>query len=346
MKKLYASIEYKNRNNARIRRSENKYKRKHRKRGKKQHHWSLGHNELKPAIKAPNDLRLLENPEECVNFFRQIRNSDNQSFIPPYYKFVLLDLSEVQEIDYASISVLVAIYHLFKSQGIGYRGNFPNDKDCCNFFKQSGFLDFMRDEKGNQFKKSEIASHIRFESQDGKFSIKESESISSILKDTSKYLSNNDANIKPIKSILIEIFGNSVEWSNTHNMMRLLGMYKAEDKVIITATDLGDGILKTIKRKFSHRLNDMLKFRNKPDILMQAFDQKYGSSTGKPNRAKGLPSIKQAFKTNKIVNLQVITNNVKLVFSDHKKSKKLNNYFTGTLYIWEVTKDSLDNTNR
>ncbi len=122
----------------------------------------------------------------------------------------------------------------------------------------------------------------------------------------------------------------------------LMGMYKVENKVIFTATDLGEGILKTIKRKFIHQIGDFFNSRKSPEILMRAFDQKYGSSTGEPNRAKGLPSIKYAFSTNKIANLQVITNNVKLVFSDSKKSMELSDYFTGTLYIWEVTKECLD----
>ncbi len=342
MKKLYTSIKYRDRNNAKIRRSENKLKRRRVNKTEKQHHWSLGCNELRPAIKAPKDLRLLENSEECVRFFNHIRSVKNHSFIPPKYRFVLLDLSQVQEIDYASISVLVAIYHLFKSQGIGYRGNFPNDKNCCEFFKQSGFLDFMKDENGKPFEKSETALHIRFENQDGKFSTEESKIISDVLRETNSHLSNSNTIIKPMKSILIEMFGNSVEWSKSHNKMRLMGMYKVENKVIFTATDLGEGILKTIKRKFIHQIGDFFNSRKSPEILMRAFDQKYGSSTGEPNRAKGLPSIKYAFSTNKIANLQVITNNVKLVFYDSKKSMELSDYFTGTLYIWEVTKECLD----
>ena len=327
MKKLYTSIKYRDRNNAKIRRSENKLKRRRVNKTEKQHHWSLGCNELRPAIKAPKDLRLLENSEECVRFFNHIRSVKNHSFIPPKYRFVLLDLSQVQEIDYASISVLVAIYHLFKSQGIGYRGSFPNDKNCCEFFKQSGFLDFMKDENGKPFEKSETALHIRFENQDGKFSTEESKIISDVLRETNSHLSNSNTIIKPMKSILIEMFGNSVEWSKSHNKMRLMGMYKVE---------------KTIKRKFIHQIGDFFNSRKSPEILMRAFDQKYGSSTGEPNRAKGLPSIKYAFSTNKIANLQVITNNVKLVFSDSKKSMELSDYFTGTLYIWEVTKECLD----
>ena len=120
-----------------------------------------------------------------------------------------------------------------------------------------------------------------------------------------------------------------------------------EGRVIVVALDLGKGILESIRRKFSKLLQDLLQLNSHVEILEGAFNKKYGSKSGKPNRNKGLPSIKYANEKGYIKDLVVITNNVTLDFTDSRNSCKFvsnkNRGFMGTLYSWRIDVDCYNN---
>lgn len=56
-----------------------------------------------------------------------------------------------------------------------------------------------------------------------------------------------------VKTIILEICGNSIEWSGTDNKQWLLGVKYESDRVIFTVTDVGKGILETLYRKFGKK---------------------------------------------------------------------------------------------
>lgn len=135
---------------------------------------------------------------------------------------------------------------------------------------------------------------------------------------------------------------NSVEHANQYNKNWLFSVwYKDEDNVCFTMTDIGEGILGTLKRKFSQKIKEQLLIDNK-EILKRAFEKKYTSVTKDVNRNKGLPKIKNISDANYINNLIVITNNVLLNFSDSTNSKVLNRKFNGTFYYWELNKACIE----
>lgn len=137
---------------------------------------------------------------------------------------------------------------------------------------------------------------------------------------------------------------NSIEHANSDKRKKnwLFAVYYDVDKVIFTMTDIGEGILSTLKKKAVQLFQDAISFKDEVLTLDGIFDKKYQSSTLDTNRNKGLPKIKEINSEQYVENLKVITNRVFLDFSNPKNSKKLDHKLKGTFYYWELTKKSIE----
>jgi len=295
---------------------------------------------IKPVLYSVEDLRLIENTNECLTFFRELRNdkyiSQNKG-----RKYIRISLYNVTKIDYGFISVLTAIIHELKFNNIFLNGELPYNKKCKDYIIESGFLNNMYDKNGNSYKLNKKSHLIFFEKGSGELSLKDNIRLSTSIKSVVEYLTGVKKQSLPIKTILLEICGNSIEYSNTPNRQWLLGINYDESKVIFTVTDIGVGILKTLHRKFGTILTEIFN-KNNDEILFGAFCKKYGSSTKEINRNKGLPFVKETFDSKKILNLKVLSNNVILHFDNTSKCKTFelgSAWFKGTFYQWEMTKD-------
>lgn len=297
------------------------------------------------TIYAPSDFRIIGNTTECLDFFRKLRHESSIITIRNT-NIVKMSLKFVSQIDYGTISILTAIANDFKHNNVILRGDFPKDKDCKDFIIESGFLDRMYDNNNNPFHKSNKSDSIFFETGYGqKLSHKDNINISNLIKKIVFKLIGEEKHNPALKSIILEICGNSLEWSRKDNKQWLLGVKYESDKVVITITDVGNGILKTLHKKFSKTLTDIFTLKRNHEILMGAFEKKYGSTSQEVNRNKGLPSIKSAFENNTIRNLKVLTNNVILDFYNPKLSKSFKKgtpWFKGTFYQWEITRDCIE----
>jgi disulfide oxidoreductase YuzD len=138
-----------------------------------------------------------------------------------------------------------------------------------------------------------------------------------------------------------EMCANSIEHANETNMNWLFAVYYENEKVIFTMTDIGNGILKTLKRKAMQIISDKIG-KDDIEILDRAYDKKYMSITSDQNRNKGLPKIKRISTENYIDNLIVITNNVILHLNDESESRIMRKKFHGTFYYWELTKTCIE----
>lgn len=205
----------------------------------------------------------------------------------------------------------------------------------------------MVDGRNRKFPKTGKSKFIFFEKGSGTLSKEESMKITEMIKDVVEYLTGVKKNIKPLKSILLEICGNSIEHAKTKDKQWLLGIKYLDKKVIFTVTDVGKGILETLFIKNIKIMSNLIKFRSKLEILNGAFTQKYGSSTKEDNRNKGLPAVKFNSDSGAIKNLIVLTNNVILHFEDSKKSTTFSSgtpRFKGTLFQWELTEECIINS--
>lgn len=177
-------------------------------------------------------------------------------------------------------------------------------------------------------------------------SSKDNMKITELVKQVIAHLTGEERNCQPVKTIILEICGNSIEWSGTANKQWLLGAKYEPDGVIFTVTDVGKGILETLNRKFKFKMTEA--FTPPHDILMRAFEQKYGSNTQEINRNKGLPSVKLNFQNGTIEKLKVLTNNVILHFDQTSSSKTFRQgsaRFKGTFYQWTMNRECINKIN-
>jgi hypothetical protein len=301
----------------------------------------------KPLIEAPADFRLIENTQACLLFFRDIRSEECVSYAR-HRRFVAVSMKNVTQIDYGTISILTAISDDLQSKRTALRGDFPRDESCRQFIARSGFLNHMVDDHNRPFTKSDKSDLIAFEKGSGVLSGEDNKKISQLIQNVVKHLTGapqNSSSLKSIKSILLEICGNSIEWSGTGNKQWLLGAKYEPDKVIFTVTDVGKGILETLYKKRRLQVHDALVGRPNHEVLKGAFGKKYGSTSQQVNRNKGLPSVKASFEDGKIAALKVLTNNVLLHFGDDSLSytfAKGSPRFRGTFYQWEMNKDCIN----
>lgn len=297
-------------------------------------------------ICAPEDFRLLENTEKCLEFFRDIRDTENAYFIRNRM-VVHFTLKYVEQIDYSTISALNAIMDEFKFLGIQAKGDFPINTRCKEFFVQSGILNKMYDRKGRPFPNKAKSNIFVFEQGAGKFSENDNRVISEMIKDVVEHLTGTRTQNEAVKTILLEICGNSIEWSGTKNKQWSLGVNFQDDRVVFTVTDIGKGIYKTLDFKYRNKLRHLFQKMDNKDILYRAFEKKYESSSGKENRNLGLPEIRNKFLSKNIEELKVLTNNVILHFDDIEKSRVLKKgtpWFKGTFYRWILTKESIQSS--
>ncbi len=293
-----------------------------------------------PVI-APENICLLTKTDDCLNFFTELRRVKNISKIGRVC-FVQMDLSKVINFDYSSICVLIAIIRDLESKRIFLRGNYPNNELCKKRIIESGLLTFMYNNKGERFKKSEKSDLLFIEKGAKILTRKDNIRISKTIQSVVKHLTGKEKHLPKLRTILLEICGNSIEWGGTLNKQWLFGVKYEKNKAIFTITDVGKGILKTLNKKWKHKLKDVFTLKSDDEILKGAFIKKYGSSSQKINRNKGLPSIKSGFDKGIIDNLKVLTNNVILHYGENNNSEILSrSHFGGTLYRWELTEETI-----
>lgn len=291
------------------------------------------------VIKMPSDSRVIENVEKCLLFLKELRQSTNY-FSVKNRKILIISMADITQIDYGMLCILEAISDDLKKQHVIFQGNLPKDKICKKFIEDSGFLNYMVDKNNQPFRKTSQSSMIFFTKGKQTFDKISRKEISRITEKTAEHLIGKTKKLPNIYSILLEICGNSIEWSGKR---WLLGVQYENGKVVFTVTDVGYGILHTLHRTWGKVLFDKIAKSNS-DILYGAFKQKYGSKTEEINRNKGLPSVKTNFDDGKIKNLIVLTNNVILHFEDESLTESFVHVnFKGTYYQWEITKTCIEN---
>lgn len=290
---------------------------------------------------APVDFRLLLNTKQCCAFFNRIRNGAKKNLLKGIYQ-VIVSFQETIYIDFASIQVLNAIGEelLAGTPSCVMRGLLPKAPKIRQYLIDSGFLEGKVNEYGSQFSPSKSTSKMKIKVGQLVWTDDDGENAVKIIEKTQRHL--QGATIPTYISVNIkEICGNSVEWGNSMHKQWVLAAKFEYNRVEYVALDLGDGILKTIRRDFWQRIAE-LGFTTDKEILWNAFDKKYFSHSGDPNRHKGLPQIKWEFMRGRFKELYVLSNSVLLNFENENKSICMGkNGFGGTLYRWVITKECM-----
>lgn len=288
------------------------------------------------TITIEGNFALLENAEhviQTINNFSEINNKRTAR-----HK-VLIDISKVEVLDIGAIGLLLSAVNNLTKRNIPVIGNLPNNELCKKLFICSGFLDYMKDMQGKPFNKKDLSLLI-----ERGFDKTSNKRVGDEIKKAVAYLTGENRTYRPVYSMAQEMCANSIEHANTdkHKKNWLFAVYYDKDKVVFTMTDIGEGILSTLKKKALQIIRDTVSFKDDVITLNGAFDKKYQSSTFDTNRNKGLPRIKEINTAQYVENLKVITNKVFLDFSNPENSKKLGCKLNGTFYYWELTKNSIE----
>jgi len=310
-------------------------------------HYPYGNNvkiqyDIKAAIKAPANLEMINNPSETLMFFNRLRSKENIS----YYRgirFIEISLKSLTEIDFATISILKSIFEEYNYLGIQIRGTFPEDVKCRDTLVEFGYFNNMVNVKGNPIIKVKTqGDHHKFEKAQGKIEEKELILFEKISEECYFYLNGHDGYYDEMETILKEIAGNAVEWGDAYNKQWQVGVFKKDKKVIVNVVDLGKGIIDSLVINEKLKFIDFWLLRNKLDILLGAFQRRYGSFTQEINRNRGLPMIKNLFEQGHIKNLIVCSNEGFINFATPSRNKALSSNFekfNGTFYQWEIVKE-------
>lgn len=291
------------------------------------------------TVSAHQNFSFLEFPENVLYFIKNIDDAltKNKNII------LIFDVSKVTSIDIGCISILLSKINKLTQKNERIICKLPQDSECKKMFFESGFSDYMRDFKGREIHYNKKNKNLMVNRGFDKTSNSE---VGLAIKNSVKHLTGVEKSFRPVYSIAQEMCANSIEHANSHNKNWLFSVwYKDENDVCFTMIDIGEGILGTLKRKFTQIINEMILTDNK-DILNRAFEKKYTSVTKDINRNKGLPKIKSISDEKYISNLVVITNNVFLDFSNNVNSKVLNVKFNGTFYYWELNKNCIERWNK
>lgn len=293
-------------------------------------------------LSAPKDFRLLKNTDECVEFFKRIRSRKKAVLDKNNNYIIRVDLSTVEHIDFASTMMLDAICEELASSNpvCHVSGNSPRNEHCRRYLLDSGFLNNKYDEHGRLYPDVGHSANIKIERGTKKLTDNDVRNVVEIEKRICKHVTGANGRMYRHIEMIKEICGNTVDWSGAVQDQWIYGAKFEDGKVIVVALDLGKGILESISRKFAVLLDDLLSKNSHLEILEGAFNKKYGSKSGKPNRNKGLPSIKYANEKGCIRDLVVITNNVRMDFTEKDNSCKFvpnkTKGFKGTLYSWRI----------
>lgn len=252
-------------------------------------------------------------------------------------------MTKVTSIDIGAISFLLAkINEIRIKKKNRFWGRIPNDPKCKKIIEESGFLQYMTDIFGNEFKRK--SDNFIFKLGTGKTRNKQ---VGEAIEKSLNFITGKTEKYPPVYSIVQEICSNSVEWANPEskkNKNWFLGLNNNKslfsNSITFTMTDIGYGILNTLNKKFITQIKESFLTKD-TDILLRAFDRKYGSKTLEINRNRGLPLIKNRFHKGFIKNLIVITNNAYLDFNNHENSRTLKKNLHGTFYSWEIDKDCI-----
>lgn len=297
------------------------------------------HKGNRKTINPPVHFSIIYNPEETLEFFKKLDYNVNHG-MP-----VFINMKKVEILTIDSIMYFLAIVKKYKEiyiKGYDLKMNQPENSSCRALLLSSGFTQFA------QFKSSSMAPSSQLLSiTNGKLAdVKVNKKICDIV------ISNfgvSLVNIKNLYNIIMELMLNTKHhaYLNSHNTLNewyiFVRTLKGKNKIEFIFLDTGSGIPNTIRKtilettkKWILEKTNMTNFKEWHLISSALEGMDFRSRTGKIYRGKGLPKIQSIYKEGYIQNLKIISNYGYISKDDNKDIK---NYFNGTLFYWELTKE-------
>lgn len=286
---------------------------------------------LKNTIKAPENLSMIENMENYMDFLDEI----------DYYGFkrqdLELDFSEVKNITPDGLLMIIAYLNRYKNRNpqCNINGNSPDNNDCFRIFEESCFYQYAF--SNHRPKKDDILLSIRSDMMICP------DDAGAVAKFVRNKLGINDLIFtKAIYTVIMESMTNVRDHAYKKKKGRGEGYWwlmampaKNKNTIRFALVDNGKGIPKTMRKKLIS--DDVLK--KDGELIQATVLENKRSSTKLHYRGRGLPKMKELVTSSKIKNLNIISRKGGY-FIDEDKTYDLNDkeYF-GTVICWEFFKE-------
>lgn len=294
----------------------------------------LDEGEVSTVAQLPSNLSI-NNLEESIKFINEVSSSISKD---KSISRIFFDLSNIVQIDYVGICLMLSLANRFLGRGISAKGNYPTDFNARQFIFDSGFCELVSTNVRRT--KKNMPDNILYMIGGNSVNNKK---IGDSIKETVCRLTGIREHYAPLYENMLEICANSVEHGNVFVQDKnwLVSISFSDNYAKFVLMDTGEGILKTLKRKTRELFADLLSFKSAGNVLNDVFNKKYQSVTGEINRHKGLPNVLSALEHGYISDLEVITNKVYYNFSLNYYTN-LKNEFKGTAFLWKVSKENID----
>lgn len=291
---------------------------------------------------APLNFSIINNPEETSAFFNNIitfiTNRKN------FGKNIFIDISKISNLTIDALMYLLAIVNNlsenFKNK-YSFSGNAPSNEDVRKLFAESGFYHFVKYQGNAPLAKSNDTVQIMSgENCD-----------TGLAKKICDFVSEKAAVSKRCCSFLynmiIELMSNTHRHAYPegqgilHSRWYCFAEYDRENIVSFSFMDTGAGIPATVRKKFYERI-DFLQIKGEHSYVVSALQGEFRTATGKSNRGKGLPKIREFCSTSKIKNLHILANRADVMVNKRGyTSSDITTSLCGTLYYWQIDLSTL-----
>jgi hypothetical protein len=292
-------------------------------------------------ITTPKEFSFLDNTNTVIKLINYLEEALIRVRIENKELFV--DIWHVNNIDYATISALLAVLYRARRNGVRINGNWPKDNDVRKIFSRSGFIYSL-------FSNDPDAGHkynINADNQLFTLNIHNIAVVSEIRDAVSEFVTGEHRLLGGLYMTLGELMDNAVSHSGEDGRWWLSINYdKTHKKVKFVFIDYGVGILTSLaNKKEIHRVKVLWDKAVKlfgADAVEEQLKSILTESAGetfnlKGGRGEGIHGIYLAqHERNQLDKLHVISNKA---FGDVSNDKyvRLSNDFKGAIYYWEVS---------
>lgn len=214
------------------------------------------------------DFRLLSNAVSVIDSVHKITEYTNKS---GKYE-VFINMSHMKMTDAGAISLLLSAISLSTRKNCTVCGNMPIDTNCKQLIFDYGFFDHVKLLQTSKIKKINNKNLLI----ERGFAKTDNERIGAEVRRAVEFLTSEKNSYRPVYSMIQEICANSIEHANKELFKKnwLLSVSYEGGIVRFVVTDIGEGILGTIKKKIRQALRDTIAFTNDVETLMGVFEKK------------------------------------------------------------------------
>lgn len=283
------------------------------------------------SIEFSPHINLIKRPDNVLSLFNRAYELYKQN------KNVHFDLTKCVEFSPESIAVLAAYISTDAfTNGMASRGDLPKNSFVKRLIKESGFFDYVRMVGGSQpVTKSKMLHKLT----NNKVETDEVKEVCLFVKD--KVEADYVDDMEPLYDVLVEAMQNT----NNHASPKGKGLYDwwltrfvdRETNIIhYTFLDVGVGVYNSLPvQDFLRKVRTQLNLTSNIDLVDRLVNGEIKSSTGRPERGKGIPQIFDLSKDELFKDFYMLSNDV-LVDAKTMKKTKLNQEFYGTLYYFTI----------